>query len=67
MQYNHPWIDAYWEPNQQINTYNSCLALVDLEANSESKLVCVNFTDSRAYLKVNLLSNNNLIFQDMMF
>lgn len=52
MQYNHPWIDAYWEPKQGIKSFKNCLALVDLEANTEHKLVCVNFTDSRASLKV---------------
>lgn len=57
MQYNHPWIDAYWEPNQGICTFKNCLALVDLEANTEFKLVCVNFTESQAYLKVRCYSD----------
>lgn len=56
MQFNHPWIDAYWEPNQGINTYKNCLALVDLEANTEFKLICVNFTSSQAFLKVTIFN-----------
>lgn len=54
MQYNHPWIDAYWEPYQAINTYQNCLTLADLEANNDFKLVCVNFTNSQTSLKVHL-------------
>lgn len=52
MQYNNPWIDAYWEPNQGITTFKNCLSLADLEGNSEYKLVCGNFSVSQAQLKV---------------
>lgn len=51
MQFNHPWIDAHWEPNQGIDTYNNCLALADLESNTEYKLICIDYKSSQAQLK----------------
>lgn len=58
MQHTIPWIDAYWEPNQGIKTFNNCLAIADLESNEDNKLVCLNFF-SQPELKVSMFLNYN--------